>query len=66
MKQNVLSLRHFFAPDQIIKIKICHIVTSEHPQVIKGRQWFIVMDVIDSEESSGDVYIDGGGAALDE
>ena len=61
MKQNVLSLRHFFAPDQIIKIKICHIVTSEHPQVIKGRQWFIVMDVIDSEESSGDGYIEDGG-----
>ena len=37
MKQNVLYLIHFVYLDQIPKIKICHMVASEHPEVIEGR-----------------------------
>ena len=65
-KLNVLSLIHFVPLDKIPKIKICHMVASEHPEMIEGRQWLIAMDVLDSEEASEDGSIDNNGAALDE
>ena len=43
------SLFRFFALDKIAKIKICHMVASENPEVIEGRRRLIVTDVIDSE-----------------
>ena len=60
-----LSLIHFVLLDQIPKIKIFHIVTSEHPEMIEGRWRLIATDVIDSEEASEDGSIDNGGVASD-
>ena len=41
-------------------------VSSEHPEVIEGRQRLIATDVLDFEEADEDVSIDTYGAALDE
>ena len=41
-------------------------VTSEHPEVIEGRRWFITTDVLDSEEADEDGSIDNDGASSDE
>ena len=38
----------FFSPDQIPKIKICHMVSKEHPEVIEGRLRLIDVVVLDS------------------
>ena len=35
MKKNIFSVIHYFYLDQIPKIKICHKVASEHPEVIE-------------------------------
>ena len=61
-KWNVLPLICFVPLDQIPKIKIFHMVASEHPEVIKGRQQLIATDVLDSEEAAGDGSIDNNGA----
>ena len=61
-----LSLIRFVPLDQIPKIKICHMVASEHPEVIEGRPQLIVTDVIDSEEAAEDGFIDNDGASSDE
>ena len=58
--------RSFFSLDQIIKIKICHMVAKEHLEVIEGRQRLIAVDVIDSEEAAEDASIDYYGDDLDE
>ena len=55
----------FFAPAQITKIKICHMVASKYPGVIEERQRFIATGVLDPEESSEDGVIDYDGDALD-
>ena len=60
--QNVLSLIRFVALNQLLKIKICHMVVSEHPEVIGGRRRLIDMDIPDSEDGS----IDDDGDDLDE
>ena len=62
-KKNVLSLIRFVPLDQIPEIKICHMVASEHPEVIEGRRRLIVLDILDSRESAEDGYIDNDGAA---
>ena len=36
-----LSLISFISPVQITKIKICHMVASEHTESIEGRRRFI-------------------------
>ena len=59
------SLICFVPFDQIIKIKICHMVISEHLEVIEGRRRLIAMDVLDSEEEAEDGSIDNDGAGLD-
>ena len=38
--------RSFFSLDEIPKIKICHMVAKEHPEVIEGRRRLIAMDVL--------------------
>ena len=48
-KKNALSIIRFVPLDQIPQIKICHIVASECPKVIKGRRLLITTDVLDSE-----------------
>ena len=48
-KKNVLSLIRFIYLDQIHKIKIYHMVVSEHPEVIEGRQRLIATDILDPE-----------------
>ena len=48
-KNILLSLIRFSPQDQTPKIKICHMVASEHPEVIEGRPRLIVADVLDSE-----------------
>ena len=65
-KGNVLSLIRFFSLDQIPKINICHMVASEHPEVIEGRRRLISTDVLDSEEEAEDVSIDNDGSDSDE
>ena len=65
-KPNVLSLICFVPLDQTPKIKICHVVASEHPEVIEGRRQFIATGFIHSEEAAEDGYIDNDSAALDE
>ena len=62
----VLSLIRFVSPDQISKIKICHMVASEHTEVIEGRRQLIATDVIDPEEAAEYVSIDDDGDYLDE
>ena len=52
--------------DQIKKIKICHMVASEHPEVIEGRRRLIATDVIDYGEEAEDCSIDNYDADFDE
>ena len=63
-KHNVLSLIRFVSLDQIPKIKICHMVASEHRKVIELRRRFLDTDVIDYEEVYEDASIDNGCADL--
>ena len=56
-RKNVLvSHRFFFFLDQTRKMKVCHVVASEHPVVIEGRRRFIATDYLDSEDGSIDNY----------
>ena len=66
LRGNFLSLIHFFRLDQIPKLKICHIVAIEYPEVVEGRRWLIHTDVLDSEEAAEDGSIDDGVADSDE
>ena len=61
-----LFLVSFVHPDQIPKIKICHMVASKNPEVIEGRQRLIATDFLDSKEAYDDGSIDNGAASLDE
>ena len=63
---NELSLIHSPPLDQISKIKICHMVVSEHPEVTEVRRRLISTDVLDSEEAYEYVSIDNDVADLDE
>ena len=65
-KQNVLYLIHFVSIEQINKIKIFHMVASEHPEVIEGRRRLIVTDFIDPRDPDMDGSIDDDGDDLDE
>ena len=65
MGKKISSLIQFAPLDQIPNTKICHMVASEHPEVIGGRRRLIATDVLDSEEAAEDGSIDDGGAALD-
>ena len=58
-----LSLIHFVSLDQIPKIKICHMVANEHPEVIEVKGRFIATDVLDSEDADEDGSIDNDVAA---
>ena len=57
--------RSFFSLKEIPKIKICHMVAKEHPELIEGRRRLIAVDVLDSEEESEDASIVHDDAALD-
>ena len=61
-----MSLVIFFSLDKIPKIKICHMVAKDHPEVIEGRRQLIAVDVLDSEEASEDASIVHYDAAFDE
>ena len=63
--KNVLSIINFVSIYQIPKIKICHMIASEHPEEIEGRQWLTTIDVPDPEEAAEDGSIDDDGDALD-
>ena len=56
----------FFSFDKIPKIKICHMVAKNHPEVIEGRQRLIAVDVIDFGGTAEDASIDHDDSALDE
>ena len=58
--------RSFFSLEEIHKIKICHMVAKEHPEVIEGRRWLIAVDVLDSEEAAEDASIIHDDSDLDE
>ena len=67
MDETKCFVSHFFGPlDQIPKIKIFHMVASEHLEVIEGRWRLIATDVLESEEADEDFSIDNDGAASDE
>ena len=48
-KENFMSLVHFFSLEEIPKIKICHMVAKDCPDVIEGRRRLIAVDFLDSE-----------------
>ena len=57
-KNKCFVSRWFFSRDEISKIKICHMVAKEYPEVIKGRQKLIAVDVPNSEDVDEDASID--------
>ena len=58
MDQKKCFVSHsFFSLDKIIKIKICHMVAKEHPEVVEGRRRLVAVDVLDSEEAAEDASI---------
>ena len=59
-------LIYFVTLEQIPKIKIFHIVASEHPEVVEGRWRFIATDVLDSEEEDYYGSTDNDGTYFDE
>ena len=52
IKENFFSLVRFFSLGELTKIKICHMVANENPEVIEGSRRLIDVDVLDSEEAS--------------
>ena len=56
-KENVMYLVRFFSLDKITKIKICHMVSKDYPEVIEARQQLTAVDVLESEETAEDAYI---------
>ena len=60
-KLNILSLIRFVPLDQIHKIKIFHMVVSEHTKVIEEMWRLIDTDILDPDEASedGSIYNDG-------
>ena len=66
MDKGKCFVSRFFSLDKIPKMKICHMVATEHPEVIEGRRRLITVDVIDSEEEAEDASIVHDDAALDE
>ena len=58
--------RSFFSLDEISKIKICHMVAKELPEVIEGMQSLIAVDVLDYEDAAEDAFISHAGDASDE
>ena len=66
IKKNVMSLVSFFSLDKIPKIKICHMVAKEHPEVIQVRRRLIAVDVLDSEEAAEGASIVHDNADFDE
>ena len=62
MDKTKCFVSHFcFPPFPNTQYKICHMVASEHPEVIEGRRRLIDMDFPDSEEASEDGSIDNDG-----
>ena len=61
-----MSLVNLFFLDEIPKIKICHMLAKEHPEVNEGRRRLIAVDVPDSEEAAEDDFIVHDDAAFDE
>ena len=64
-KQNVLSLLYFVSLDHIPKLKLFHMVASEHPEIIGGMRQLIFTDVLDPDEAAEYGSIDNDGADLD-
>ena len=56
----------FFSLDEIPKIKICHMVSKDNPEVIEGRTRLIAVDVLDYEEAAEDASIVHDDADFDE
>ena len=65
-QRKIFVSRSFFYPDEIPKIKICHMVSKERPEVIEGGQRLIAVDVLDSEEADYDASIVHDDADFDE
>ena len=55
-----------FSLEKITKIKICHMVSKEHTEMIEGWQRLIAVDVLESEEADVDASVNNYGAASDE
>ena len=56
-QRKMSCLLFVFYLDKITKIKICHMVAKDHPEVIEGRRRLIAVDVLESEETAEDAYI---------
>ena len=65
-QKNVMSLVRFFSLDKIPKIKICHMVAKDHPEVIERRRRLIYVDALDSDEVAEDASIVHVDADFDE
>ena len=66
-EQKKIFVSHsYFSLEEIPKIKICHMVAKEHPEVIEGRRQLIAVDVLDSEKEDEDASINHDGAVVDE
>ena len=61
-KNKIFCLSFILFPYTNPQDKICHMVASEHPEVIEGRRRLIYTDVIDSEKAAEDGSIDNYGA----
>ena len=64
-QNSFLYLIRFFSPDEIPKIKICHMLAKLDPEVIEGIRRLIAVNVLDSEEADEDDAIYHDGDALD-
>ena len=62
----MFCLSFVFSLEEIPKIKICHMVAKEHPEVIEGRRRLIAVDVLDSEEAAEDASINHDDCDFDE
>ena len=65
-RKTLCLLLVFLSLDKIPKIKICHMVAKDHPEVIEGRRRLNDVDILDSEEAAEDVSIIHDDAAFDE
>ena len=66
MNQHILSHIFFVSIDQITKMEICYMVTSEHSELIEVIQQLIATRVLDPEEAAEDGSIDDYFSTQDE
>ena len=56
----------FCALLQMTNVNICHKITHKYLEVVLGRWWFNIMDVLDTKNADEDGVVNDNGAALEE